>query len=141
GQRAITRTRLLKGLDETVDEVVVDRYQGRRLNSPNDVIVKCDGTIWFTDPPYGILSDKEGHKAHSELRHNYVFRFDPKLNSLSIASEYLDEPNGLAFSPDERVLYVSDTSAALRPKREGNHHVVAFDVDDAGVLSTPRVFA
>lgn len=141
GQRAIIRTRLLNGLDDTVDEVVVDHYQGRRLNSPNDVVVKRDGTIWFTDPPYGILSDEEGYKAPSELRHNYVFRFDPQLNSLSIASDYLDEPNGLAFSPDERVLYVSDTSAALRPVGLGNHHVVAFDVDSAGVLSAPRVFA
>lgn len=141
GQRAITRTRLINGLDETLDEVVVDSYQGRRLNSPNDVIVKRDGTIWFTDPPYGILSDKEGHKAESELRHNYVFRFDPEINSLSVASDFLDEPNGLAFSPDERILYVSDTSAALRPEGQGHHHVVAFDVNEAGVLSAPRIFA
>lgn len=141
GQRAIIRTQLIDGLEQTVDETLVRLYQGRRLNSPNDVIVKSDSTIWFTDPPYGILSDKEGHKADPELRHNYVFRFDPKTGALDIASDFADEPNGLAFSPDERILYVSDTSAALRPPGQGNHHIVAFDLSTTGTLSEPRIFA
>ncbi|MGC9221262.1 MAG: SMP-30/gluconolactonase/LRE family protein [Solirubrobacteraceae bacterium] len=120
---------------------VVDNYRGARLNSPNDVVVKSDGTIWFTDPPYGILSDREGHRANSELGGNYVFRFDPGAQELAIVSDALEEPNGLAFSPDESVLYVSDTSAALRKDGTGNHHILAFDVIDGERLLNPRVFA
>jgi len=122
-------------------ETLVDNYQGRRLNSPNDVVVKSDGTIWFTDPPYGILSDKEGYKAESELKDNYVFRFDPISKCLDIVTDFIEEPNGLAFSPDETLLYVSDTSAALREDGSGNHHIVAFDVVDKRTLLNPRVFA
>lgn len=109
GERAVIRTRLGSGGEALGDEIVVDRYQGRRLNSPNDVIVKRDGSIWFTDPPYGIVSDREGHRADSELGRNYVFRFDPREGALRIASDFVEEPNGLAFSPDESLLYVTDT--------------------------------
>lgn len=141
GQRALLRTRLdAAGRAIGEDEIVVDRYQGRRLNSPNDVVVKRDGTIWFTDPPYGIASDHEGHKAESELGKHYVFRFDPRSGALRIVSDFVEEPNGLAFSLDEQVLYVSDTSAALRSDG-GNHHIVAFDVLDGQDLARPRVFA
>jgi gluconolactonase len=141
GQRAIVRTRFAEGLSGGVDEVVVDRYQGRRLNSPNDVVVKRDGTIWFTDPPYGIVSDHEGHQAESELGDNYVFRFDPANGALDLVSDFVEEPNGLAFSPDESILYVSDTSAALRRDGGGHHHIVAFDVIEGRTLTRPRVFA
>jgi len=141
GQRAIVRTRFGAGLADAVDEIVVSRYQGRRLNSPNDLYVKSDGTIWFSDPPYGILSDHEGHRAESELGDNYVFRFDPRSGSLDIVTDLVEEPNGLAFSPDESLLYVSDTSAALRKDGGGNHHIVAFDVVDGRSLANPRVFA
>ena len=141
GQRAIVRTRFASGLSEARDEIVVDRYQGRRFNSPNDVVVKRDGTIWFTDPPYGIVSDHEGHKAESELGDNYVFRFDPATGALDIVSDFVEEPNGLAFSPDESVLYVSDTSAALRRDGGGHHHIIAFDVIGGRTLANPRVFA
>jgi len=141
GQRAIVRTRLDAQARPLADEIVVDRYQGRRLNSPNDVVVKRDGTIWFTDPPYGIVSNHEGHQAESELGDNHVFRFDPASGALEIASSVVDEPNGLAFSPDESVLYVSDTSAALRTDGGGHHHIVAFDVIDGRRLANPRVFA
>lgn len=141
GQRAIIRTRFGASLSESRDEVVVDRYQGRRLNSPNDLVVKSDGTIWFTDPPYGILSDREGHQADSEIGDCYVFRFDPRAGALRNVSDWVEEPNGLAFSPDESVLYVSDTSAALRPAGQGNHQIVAFDVIDGQDLANPRVFA
>ena len=78
GLCAVVRTRFGPGLAALADEIVVDRYQGRRLNSPNDIVVKRDGSIWFTDPSYGILSDYEGHQAESELGDHYVFRFDPK---------------------------------------------------------------
>lgn len=141
GLRAILRTRLSEGRSQPLadDELVVNHYQGRRLNSPNDIVVKGDGSLWFTDPPYGILSDREGYRAEPEQRHNHVFRFDPVIGALEIASDLLEEPNGLAFSPDERVLYVSDTSAALRA--DGNHQVIAFDVLGGRVLANPRVFA
>lgn len=145
GQRAIMRTRVgaqgVGGQDK--DTVVIDNYQGKRLNSPNDIVVKRDGTIWFTDPPYGILSNIEGYIAHSELNANYVFCYDNRSQQLRIASDYLEEPNGLAFSPDENLLYVSDTSAALRADGSGNHHIVVFDVEetDINALVNPRVFA
>jgi len=141
GLRAIVRTRFDAQGHALPDEVVVDRYQGRRLNSPNDVIVKRDGSIWFTDPPYGIVSDREGHTAESELGHNYVFRFDTAGGVLRVMSDFVEEPNGLAFSPDESVLYVSDTSAALRSDGSGHHHIVAFDVIGGQDLARPRVFA
>ncbi len=141
GLRAITRTRFDAQGQATADEVVVSHYQGRRLNSPNDVVVKRDGSIWFTDPPYGILSDHEGHQADSELGDCYVFRLDPPSGALRVVSDWAEEPNGLAFSPDESVLYVSDTSAALRTDGGGHHHIVAFDVVDGQDLANPRVFA
>jgi gluconolactonase len=141
GQRAIVRTRFAAGLLRPVDEVVVSHYQGRRLNSPNDVVVKSDGTIWFTDPPYGIVSNHEGHLAESELGDNYVFRFDPESGALDVVSTFVEEPNGLAFSPDESVLYVSDTSAALRQDGDGHHHIVVFDVVAGRSLANPSIFA
>ncbi len=141
GKRAIVRTQFNADLIPVADEVVVDRFEGKRLNSPNDVVVKSDGTIWFTDPPYGILSDHEGHKAESELKANCVFCFSPATGELAAVSTFVEEPNGLAFSPDESVLYVSDTSAALRQDGSGNHHIVAFDVRDGRRLENPRVFA
>jgi gluconolactonase len=118
---------------------VVDRYRGRRLNSPNDLIVASDGAIWFSDPPYGILDDSEGHRADSELGGCFVFRFDRETGDLAMVSDAMEHPNGLAFSPDESVLYVSDTSAARVPG--GNHHILAFDVVDGGRrLVNPRTF-
>lgn len=141
GLRALVRTRFDAGLTNPRDETVVSHYQGRRLNSPNDVVVKSDGTIWFSDPPYGIHSDREGHQADSELGACYVFRFDPLTGELRSVSDFVEEPNGLAFSPDESVLYVSDTSAALRSDGGGHHHIVAFDVLNGQALGNPRVFA
>ena len=118
---------------------IVDRYQGRRLNSPNDLVVASDGAIWFTDPPYGILDDTEGYRADSELGGCFVFRLDRTTGSLTVATDALVHPNGLAFSPDETILYVSDTSVARI--EDGNHHIVAFDVIDRQTLASPRVFA
>ncbi len=141
GQRAIVRTRFDTQMQPLADELLVGHYQGRRLNSPNDIVVKRDGTIWFTDPPYGILSDHEGHRADSELGKHYVFRFDPRNGALRVVSDFAQDPNGLAFSPDESVLYVSDTSAARQQDGGGHHHIVAFDVVDGQDLARPRVFA
>lgn len=141
GRRAIMRTRFDVHGQPLGDEVVVQHYQGRRLNSPNDVIVKSDGSIWFTDPPYGIVSDHEGHQGTSELGGNHVFRFDPRCGALDVVSTFMEEPNGLAFSPDESALYVSDTSAALRSDGSGHHHLVAFDVVAGRTLMNPRIFA
>ena len=117
---------------------VVDRYRGARLNSPNDLVVKSDGTIWFTDPMYGIESDREGHRAESEIGTCLVFRYDPATGDLDAVTDALVHPNGIAFSLDERVLYVSDTSGARIDG--GNHHIVAFDVIDGRRLANPRTF-
>ncbi len=119
---------------------IVDHYLGMRLNSPNDVIVKSDGTIWFSDPPYGIATDWEGHAAESEIGDCLVFRFDPRTDELDAVADWVEEPNGLAFSPDESILYVVDTSAVSRADGGGNHHIAAFDVLDGRTLTNPRVF-
>jgi gluconolactonase len=142
GRRAIVRTRFVPGRIDAAasDEIVVDRYLGKRLNSPNDLVVKSDGTIWFSDPPYGILSNHEGHQAESELGRHHVFCFDPASGNLSIATSDIDDPNGLAFSPDESLLYVSDTSAA-RLSETGHHHIKVFDVVGGRELRNGRVFA
>jgi len=124
--------------DGTVTALAAN-YEGRRLNSPNDVVVKSDGSIWFTDPPYGILSDREGHAAAQELPGCYVFRLDPESGALTIVTDLLVHPNGLAFAVDESILYVSDTSGGGDPA--GNHHIMAFDVADGSTLRNPRVFA
>jgi gluconolactonase len=118
---------------------IVDRFEGKRLNSPNDIVVASDSAIWFTDPPYGILDDNEGYKADSELGGCFVFRLDRVTGELAVMSDDLVHPNGLAFSPDEKTLYVSDTSIARIPG--GNHHIVAFDVVDRRRLASPRIFA
>jgi gluconolactonase len=141
GHRAIMRTRLQGGklLPTSIDQVVVSQYLGNKLNSPNDIVVKRDGTIWFTDPPYGILSNREGHKAERKQAGNFVFCYSPEKQALRLASDFLEEPNGLAFSPDEKYLYVSDTSAAFKP--DGNHHIVKFNVNSDNSLNSPSVFA
>ena len=127
------------GLDGAVIPIV-DRYRGMRFNSPNDVVVKSDGTIWFSDPPYGITSDREGHQAPSEIGDNLVFRLDPRTDELDAVTDWVEEPNGLAFSPDETLLYVADTSAAPNGDGGDHHHIAVFDVVDGRALANPRVF-
>ena len=134
GARRVSRTEP----DGTIT-VLADRYEGKRLNSPNDVVVKSDDSVWFTDPPYGIMSDYEGYKADSEVGANNVFRLDPQTGALTIIADDFDKPNGLAFSPDESVLYISDTGISHDP--DGPHHVRAFDVVDGTRLANGRVFA
>jgi gluconolactonase len=119
--------------------VVADRYDGKRLNSPNDVVVKSDGSVWFTDPAYGIDTDYEGHQAESEIGACHVYRVDPATGAVRIVADDFVRPNGLAFSPDERRLYVSDTGASHRP--DGPRHIRVFEVADDGALSGGEVFA
>jgi gluconolactonase len=134
GGRRVSRTEL-----DGSYTVLVDRYKGKRLNSPNDVVVKSDGTIWFTDPPYGILSDYEGKKTKSAIGANYVYRFDPKTKSLTVVADDFDKPNGIAFSPDEKKLYIADTGGSHDPG--GAHHIRVFDVIERRKLARGRVFA
>lgn len=93
---------------------LVDNYNGKKFNSPNDLFVKSDGTIWFTDPPYGILSDYEGYIGTQEYNGCNVFSFDPVTNKLEVVIDDLNRPNGIAISPDESKLYVSDTGKDLK---------------------------
>lgn len=91
--------------------VLADQFQGKRLNSPNDVVIKSDGSIWFTDPSYGIIMDYEGERADSDIGACHVYRIDPdSLEVTCVADDYV-KPNGLAFSPDEQHIYISDTGA------------------------------
>jgi len=91
--------------------VLADNYEGRRLNSPNDVVVKSDGSIWFSDPTYGIDSDYEGQQSESEIDASNVYRIDGSTGGISLIVSNRVKPNGLAFSPDETTLYVADTGA------------------------------
>lgn len=117
--------------------VIADSYRGKPLNSPNDVVVKSDGSIWFTDPPYGILCGFEGRPAEQEQPACHVFRWDPATGALGVVADDFVKPNGLAFSPDETVLYVSDTGVSH--DANGPHHIRAFDVVDGRKLARGRV--
>jgi gluconolactonase len=106
--------------------VVADSHGGKRLNSPNDVIVKSDGSVWFSDPSYGIMSDYEGYKSAQEQDGCYVYRTDDKTGAVTAMVTDMVKPNGLAFSPDESILYVADSGFSHDP--EGPHHIRAYDV-------------
>lgn len=134
GRRLISRTEP----DGSI-AVLVDRFEGKRFNSPNDLVVKSDGTIWFTDPDYGIISDYEGYMAPSEIGSNNVYRFDPASGQIEIVADDFEKPNGLAFSPCETRLYVSDSSRSHDPK--GRHHIRVFDVENGRSLRNNSVFA
>ncbi|AOX17982.1 SMP-30/gluconolactonase/LRE family protein [Kozakia baliensis] len=113
----------------------ITHYQGKRLNSPNDIIVGADGAIWFSDPTFGISIPREGCLAEPELDHRSVYRFDPARHELQRMADF-EQPNGLAFSPDGKLLYVSDTSRAAKGDK---HEIQSFEVSAAG-LSHRRVF-
>jgi gluconolactonase len=134
GMRRVTRTE-----PDGKITVLAERYQGKRLNSPNDVVVASDGSIWFTDPPYGILSDYEGYKADSEIGRCNVYRVDPASGEVRIVADDFDKPNGLVFSKDEKTLYIADSGRSHGPDKP--HHVRAFDVTGDGRLKNSRVFA
>jgi gluconolactonase len=128
GNRRVTRTEH----DGSIT-VLADRFGGKRLNSPNDVVVHSSGAIYFSDPAYGIDSDYEGHKAPSEIGACNVFRISPQ-GELTIAADGFNRPNGLAFSPDESKLYVSDTGDKPSP-------MYVFDAGADGSLTNRRLFA
>ena len=114
--------------------VLVDRFEGKRLNSPNDVVVKSDGTVWFSDPVFGIAGDYEGEPAASETPMAF-YRFDPKTGQTKVAADGIDGPNGLCFSPDETKLYVVESGA--RPR-----NLYVYDVvEDGTKLANKRAFA
>ncbi|MGJ4931150.1 SMP-30/gluconolactonase/LRE family protein [Bradyrhizobium sp. HKCCYLS2038] len=119
---------------------LVDRVDGKKFNSPNDAVVKSDGTIWFSDPTYGIDTAYEGHAATSEIGASNVYRFDPASGAVAAVVTDMVKPNGLAFSPDERLLYVADTGATHVP---GLPAVIrAYDVAAGGAeVGNGRVFA
>jgi gluconolactonase len=133
GGRNVVRTEL----DGTVT-VLADSYRGKKLNAPNDVVVKSDGTIWFTDPGYGILSDYEGFKGEFEQEGCYVFCLDPATGELKVAIDDFVRPNGIAFSPDEKRLYVADS--AYSHGADLPRHIRVFDVNADNTVSNSRVF-
>jgi gluconolactonase len=118
--------------------VIADKHKGKRLNSPNDVVVKSDDSIWFTDPSYGIMTEFEGSRSEQEQGGCYVYRVDPKSGEIVTVVEDFVKPNGLAFSPDEKILYVADSAASHDPNAP--HHIRAFDVVDGRKLANGRVF-
>ena len=126
--RRVTRTEY----DGTIT-VLIDKFDGKPLNSPNDVVVKSDDSIWFTDPPFGILGNYEGHVATPELPTN-VYRFDPKSGRATVVAGDINRPNGLAFSPDESKLYIVEAGVTPRVIR-------VYDVVDDGTrLANGRPF-
>lgn len=120
-------------------KILVDRYQSKRLNSPNDLVVKSDGTIWFTDPPYGLTQPNQGYGGEQEQPGSFVYRFDPATGEIDAVVTDMVRPNGLAFSPDEHLLYVSDTAAFNIP--QGPHHIRVYDVVSDRSVTNGRVFA
>lgn len=129
GNRRVTRTE-----HDSTTTVLAETYQGKKFNSPNDVVEAGDGAIWFTDPSYGIDSDYEGHQAESEIGACHVYRADPVDGSVRIVADDFTRPNGLAFSLDESLLYIVDT-------RQNPSHIRVFDVKDKGTIAGGEIFA
>jgi gluconolactonase len=132
----------IAALDRRTGEVetVVDSWRGLPLNSPNDVVARADGTVWFTDPSYGHL---QGFRPEPRVG-DFVYRHDPRSGRTEVVADSFDKPNGIAFSPDERVLYVTDSGANQEAGSyhvDRPHHVRAFDVDPSGHLSGERLLA
>ena len=115
--------------------VVMDGFNGKKLNAPNDVVVASDGAVWFTDPGYGIDGEYEGHKDEFELP-AHVYRLDPRTGKASVVADDFMRPNGLAFSPDEKLLYIVDSGTT----HGGPAHIRVFDIV-ANKLRKSRVFA
>lgn len=132
--RRVTRTEH----DGTIT-VLASHWEGKRLNSPNDVVVHSDGGVWFTDPSYGILSDHVGARSDSEIGACHVYRIDPVSGLVERVMDDFMKPNGLAFSPDESTLYIADTGASHQAN--GPRHIRSFKVDGGRRLTNSRVFA
>lgn len=111
--------------------VIADKWQGKPLNSPNDVVVHPDGGIWFTDPPYGILGNYEGFQARQEVK-EAAYRVDPKTGKMDLLTDELDKPNGICFSPDYRKVYICDTGDP--------RDIQVFDVVDGRTIRNKRQF-
>jgi gluconolactonase len=118
---------------------LASHFQGKRFNSPNDVVVRSDGSIWFSDPAYGIESDYEGFQAEPELDGEHVYRLDPRTGEIRQVTTDFACPNGLAFSLDEQTLYIADSGGTRYAS--GEHHIRAFAVEPDGSLSGGEVFA
>lgn len=132
GSRRVTRTEH----DGSIT-VLMDSYEGKRLNAPNDVVVKSDGSIWFTDPGYGSLGNYEGYKGELEIP-PYVYRLEPESGTVTVVADDFEKPNGLCFSPDESKLYIVDTGHSHNPN--GPAHIRVFSVGDDNTLSGGEVF-
>jgi len=133
--RRVTRTEL----DGSIT-IIADKYNGKKLNSPNDAVVASDGSIWFADPVYGIGGYYEGIKAEPEQEKKNVYRVDPKSGDIKVVVDDFVEPNGITFSPDEKKLYVIDTGFTDGP--DNPSHIRVFDVDiGSGKVSNGKVFA
>jgi gluconolactonase len=130
--RRVTRTEY----DGTMT-LLMDSFQGKKLNAPNDLAVHSDGAIWFTDPGYGIMTNYEGHKAAFELPAN-VYRVDAKTGAATVVADDMDRPNGICFSPDEKKLYVVDTGIPRHPGAP--HPIRVYDVVDGVRLKDGRLF-
>ncbi|MBT2792956.1 SMP-30/gluconolactonase/LRE family protein [Paraburkholderia strydomiana] len=133
GERRVTRTEH----DGSIT-VIASHFEGKRLNSPNDVIVDSEGAIWFTDPDYGIISDYEGYRSDSEIGRCNVYRVSPGDTQVRLVSDDFVKPNGLAFSPDESKLYIADSAASHDDNAP--RHIRVFDVASNGALHNGRVF-
>ena len=133
GTRRVTRTEH----DGSIT-VIASHFEGKQLNSPNDVIVDSEGAIWFTDPDYGIISDYEGYRADSEVGRCNVYRVSPGDTQVRLVSDDFVKPNGLAFSPDESKLYIADSAASHDDNAP--RHIRVFDVASNGALRNGRVF-
>ena len=131
--RRVTRTEY----DGTIT-VLMDSFQNKKLNAPNDLAVHSDGAIWFTDPGYGIMTNYEGHQAPFELPAN-VYRLDPKTREVTVVASDMVKPNGLCFSPDEKKLYIVDTG--VQPHPSDPHPIRVYDVVDGVRLKNGRLFA
>ncbi len=128
GGRRVTRTEYNGDIT-----VLMDSFDGKRLNSPNDVVVKSDGTVWFSDPPFGILGNYEGHRTEPELGQN-VYRLDPGTGQATVVADDILGPNGLAFSPDESKLYIVES------RGQPNRKILEYDMSaDGATISGKRV--
>jgi len=133
GGRRVIRTEI-----DGAITVLADRYQGKRLNSPNDVVVRSDDSVWFTDPTYGIKSDYEGYRAEPEQETRNVYRLDPATGELEAVVTDFGQPNGLAFSPDETKLYVADSASSHDVSAP--RHIRVFDVAGGKRLANGKIF-